>query len=145
MRPAAPTREGAAGQVTGEELEPYLKMRDFPCAREGSVIRVGSDCSGLDSVVTALGQMGLGNRVRLEFAYDKDPRCRDFVVAVHNPVELGGDAQDRSVEDIEDMQVVDLYTAVPLASHGLQRAKERAARTSRGAVGFSTMPRRSSS
>ena len=60
---AAPTREGSVGPVTEAELEPYLKMRDFPCAREGSVIRVGSDCSGLDSVVTALGQMGLGNRV----------------------------------------------------------------------------------
>ena len=108
---AAPTREGSVGPVTEAELEPYLKMRAFPCAREGSVIRVGSDCSGLDSVVTALGQMGLGNRVRLEFVHDKDPRCRDFLVAVHKPREVGGDVQDRSVEDIEDMRVVDLYTA----------------------------------
>ena len=55
------------GPVKEAELEPFLEMRAFPCAREGFVIRVGSDCSGLDSVVTALGQMGLGNRVRLDF------------------------------------------------------------------------------
>ena len=44
--------------MTEEELEPYLRLRAFPCAREGSVIKVGSDCSGVESVVTALGQMG---------------------------------------------------------------------------------------
>ena len=46
----------------------------FPCAREGSVIRVGSYFSGVASVVTALGQMGLGNRVRVcvEFVCNSD-------------------------------------------------------------------------
>ena len=37
---AAPTQEGSRGPVTEEELEAYLKLRAFPCAREGSVIRV---------------------------------------------------------------------------------------------------------
>ena len=108
MPAVASTRAGSVGPVTEAELEPFLQMRSFPCAREGSVIRVGSDCSGLDSVVTALGQMGLGNRVRLEFVHDKDPRCRDFLIAVHKPREVGGDVQDWSVEDIEDLHVVDL-------------------------------------
>ena len=53
--------------VTEEKLEPYLRMGAYPCAPTGSVIKVGSDCSGVESVVTALGQMGLGNRVWVEF------------------------------------------------------------------------------
>ena len=32
---AAPTREGSVGPVTEAELEPFLQMRFFPCAREG--------------------------------------------------------------------------------------------------------------
>ena len=132
---AAPTREGSVGPVTEAELEPYLKMRAFPCAREGSVIRVGSECSGLDSVVTAL-----------EFVHDKGPRCHELLIAVHKPRRVGGDVQGRSVENIEDMRVVDLYTAgFPCQPWSPEGKGERAARTSRGAAGFSTMSRRASS
>ena len=75
-----------------------MMRQAFPCARKGSVIRVGSDCSGLESVVTALGQMGLGNRVCLEFVGDKDPNCRSFLTAAHKHTKVYSNVLDRDVE-----------------------------------------------
>eukprot|EP00974_Lingulodinium_polyedra_P080488 7796955-Lingulodinium_polyedra.AAC.1 len=50
---AAPTQEGLRGEVTNQELEPYVGLRaSYPCFREGSAIKVGSDCSGVEYVVT---------------------------------------------------------------------------------------------
>ena len=42
---AAPTQEASRGAVTENVLDPYLRLHDYPCARKGSVIKVGSDYS----------------------------------------------------------------------------------------------------
>ena len=105
---AAPTKEGSQGGVTRKELEPYLKLGAWPCAREGPVIKVGSDCSGLESVVAALHQMGLGDRVKLEFVCDNDPGCRQFLQTVHKPTSMYDNIKSR---DVESMPEVDLYSA----------------------------------
>ena len=105
---AAPTKEGSQGGVTRKELEPYLKLGAWPCAREGPVIKVGSDCSGLESVVAALHQMGLGDRVKLEFVCDLDPGCRKFLQTVHKPTSMYDNIKSR---DVESMPEVDLYSA----------------------------------
>ncbi len=45
-----PRAEASRGHIRAEELEPYLGLLRWPCAGHGSVIRVGSDCSGLESL-----------------------------------------------------------------------------------------------
>ena len=105
---AAPTKQGSKGAVTKRELEPYLKGSSWPCGATGPVIKVGSDCSGLESVLTALDQLGLGRRVRAEFVCDKDPLCRKVLRSVHEPRVVYDDVTKR---DVKDMPQVDLYTA----------------------------------
>ena len=96
--------------MTKRELEPYLRGSSWPCGATGPVIKVGSDCSGLESVMTALDQMGLGQRVRAEFVCDKDPLCRKVLRSVHEPRVVYDDITKR---DVKDMTQVDLYTAGP--------------------------------
>ena len=38
---AGPTAEGSKGAVTQQELSPYLQLGGWPCAGEGSVIKLG--------------------------------------------------------------------------------------------------------
>ena len=94
--------------MTKWELEPYLKGSSWPCGATGPVIKVGSDCSGLDSVLTAFYQLGLRQRVRAEFVCDKDPVCRKILQSVHQPCVVYDDVTKR---DVKDMPQVDLYTA----------------------------------
>ena len=119
---AAPTREGSVGPVTEAELEPFLQMRSFPCAREGSDIRVGSDCSGLDSPKIALDLMGLGSRVEVRFCSDKLATCRAFLKAAHCPKILYTNADKKGAAEAPE---VDLYTAgfpcQPWSAEGKQR------------------------
>ena len=105
---AAPTKQGSVGAVTKRELEPYLKSSSWPCGATGPVIKVGSDCSGLDSVLTAFYQLGLRQRVRAEFVCDKDPVCRKILQSVHQPRVVYDDVTKR---DVKDMPQVDMYTA----------------------------------
>ena len=106
---AAPAKQGSKGVVTKQELEPYLNGSSWPCNATGPVITVGSDCSGLGSVLTALDQLGLGQRVRAEFVCcDTDPLCRKVLRSVHEPRVVYDDVKKRGVKD---MPQVDLYTA----------------------------------
>ena len=82
---AAPTKQGSVGAVTKRELEPYLKGSSWPCGATGPVIKVGSDCSGLDSVLTAF-----------------------YLQSVHQPRVVYDDVTKR---DVKDMPQVDIYTA----------------------------------
>ena len=94
--------------MTTRELEPYLRGSSWPCGATGPVIKVGSDCSGLESVLTALDQLGLGQRVRAEFVCNNDPLCRKVLRSVHEPRVVYDDITER---DVKDMPQVDLYTA----------------------------------
>ncbi len=105
---AAPTKQGSKGAVTKRELEPYLQGSSWPCGATGPVIKVGSDCSGIDSALTAFDQLGMGQRVQAEFVCEKDPVCRKVLLSVHQPRVVYDDVTKR---DVKDMPQVDLYTA----------------------------------
>ncbi len=60
---------------THVNLERYLDLKQWPCHQAGKSIAVGSDCSGLDSVMAAFHHLQLGKRVKLLFRYDKDEAC----------------------------------------------------------------------
>ncbi len=107
--PAAPPAQGATpGGVTHKELQAHLDLHRWPCASTGPTITVGSDCSGLDSVMVALNQMGLGVRVKLQFCSDNDPTCQAFLQAKHKPHRFYTDVVGK---DITGIPRVDIYSA----------------------------------
>ncbi len=103
-------------------LEEHLDLEQWPCSQAGKRITVGSDCSGLDSVMTAFHQLRLGKRVKLMFCCDKDEACQHFLVAVHKPAIIYPDITQRVLRDVPH---VDFYSAgfpcQPWSSAGLQQ------------------------
>eukprot|EP00974_Lingulodinium_polyedra_P065155 6298826-Lingulodinium_polyedra.AAC.1 len=51
-------------------------MARWPCSPDGPIVRLGSDCSGMDSPEVALDQLSLGARVEVPFASDMQEACR---------------------------------------------------------------------
>ena len=108
--PATP-RLGAPrnGAVAAPKIfDKYANESAWPCSPDGPVIRLGSDCSGLDSPKVALDLMGLGSRVQLRFCSDKQKACRRFLEAVHAPEILYENANKAGSVGAPE---VDLYTA----------------------------------
>ena len=86
--PPAGPMPGASrrGLVAGlETYEKYTTGAAWPCSSAGPIIRVGSDCSGMDAPKAALDLMGLGQRVQCCFCSDKEPACRRFLKVAHAP------------------------------------------------------------
>ena len=76
--PPADPMPGASecGHAAGlETFEKYTKGAAWPVGPDGPIIRVGSDCSGMESPKVALDRMGVGRRVECCFCSDKDPAC----------------------------------------------------------------------
>ena len=109
--PPADPMPGASrrGLVAGlETYEKYTKGAAWPCSSAGPIIRVGSDCSGMDSPKAALDLMGLGQRVQCCFCSDKEPACRRFLKAAHAPKILYENADKTGSAEAP---IVDVYTA----------------------------------
>ena len=68
------------------------------------LIRVGTDCSGMDAPIQAL--LNLGVPFKHEFSCDIDPFCRQTIAANYSPRILYTDITTRSIDDIPD---IDLY------------------------------------
>ena len=72
--------------------------------RAPRVIKVGSDFSGIEAGVTALGRMGI--KYKLLFSCDSDPACQKMIQQADNPDVLFNDIKERSPEE---EPAVDLY------------------------------------
>ncbi len=72
------------------------------------VTKVGSDFSGIEAGVTALGRMGI--KYKLLFSCDSDPACQKMIQQAHNPDVLFNDIKERSPEE---GPAVDLYFWTP--------------------------------
>ena len=105
--PGAPMDGVVAGPEGGQTFDKYASER--PCSPDGPIIRLGSDCSGLDSPKIALDLMGLGSRVEVRFCSDKLATCRAFLKAAHCPKILYTNADKKGAAEAPE---VDLYTAV---------------------------------
>ena len=118
--PGAPMDGVVAGPEGGQTFDKYASER--PCSPDGPIIRLGSDCSGLDSPKIALDLMGLGSRVEVRFCSDKLATCRAFLKAAHCPKILYTNADKKGAAEAPE---VDLYTAgfpcQPWSAEGKQR------------------------
>ncbi len=124
-RAARAAEEATQGGVKGAAFHAHLDVHRWPCASAGRVITIGSDCSGLDSVMAALDQMGLSSRVKLMFCSDTERSCRRFLRGVHDPARLYHDIVCRNVERVPH---VDIYTAgfpcQPYSQAGLRQGRK---------------------
>ena len=98
-----------SGLVTGPKIfDKYTSGAAWPCGPTGPVIRLGSDCSGMDSPKVALDLMGLGLRVQCCFCSDKERACRVFLKAAHAPNIMYENADKAGSAEAPK---VDVYTA----------------------------------
>ena len=49
------------------------------CKSQGHVVTVGTECSGLESVMAAIEHLGLGGQTRLRFVCEKDAAARKLI------------------------------------------------------------------
>ena len=88
--------------------------------RAPRVIKVGSDFSGIEAGVTALGRMGI--KYKLLFSCDSDPACQKMIRQAHNPDVLFNDIKERSPEE---EPAVDLYFWTPPCQDFSSAGKQR--------------------
>ena len=77
-------------------------------SKAGPKISVGTECSGLESVMAAFDQMGLGDRAQLQFICEKYPAARKLILAHRCPKVVFHDITTRPVQK---MPVCDIYAA----------------------------------
>ena len=98
------------------------------------VIRVGSDFSGIEAGVTALGRMGIN--YKLLFSCDSDPACQKMIRQAHNPDVLFNDIKERSPEE---EPAVDLYFWTPPCQDFSSAGKRRGTKAARGKLMSSSL------
>ena len=95
------------------------------CKSRGHVVTVGTECSGLESVMAALERLGLGGQTRLRFVCEKDAAARKLILAHQKPDLIYEDITQRPVAD---MPTCDLYVAgfpcQPWSSAGLKEGED---------------------
>ena len=89
-------------------------------SKTGPKILVGTECSGLKSVMAAFDKMDLGDRAQLQFICEKDTAARNLILAHRRPEVVFNDITTRPVQK---MPVCDIYAAgipcQPWSSAGL--------------------------
>ena len=71
-------------------------------------IRVGTECSGLEAVMVAMGKMGLMHQTQLKFICEKDAAARRLTLSHASPSIV---YEDITTRPVERMPVCDVYAA----------------------------------
>lgn len=77
-------------------------------ARTTKTIRVGTECSGLESVMVAMEKMGLQHRSQLQFICEKDAAARRLILSHVSPSIV---YEDITTRPVGSMPVCDVYAA----------------------------------
>ena len=124
---AAAAAQSSSKKCSGSRSRPTASLRDSIRSRKGdsgklaacawdkvrlvasaSLLTVGTECSGLESVMAALDQMGLGKQTRLRFICEKDAAARKLILAHRTPDFIYEDITERPVDQ---MPTCDIYAA----------------------------------
>ena len=121
LKPATSLAVTLYDGVGDNRAQPVCSWETVRCKTPGHVITVGTECSGLESVMAALDHMGLGGQTRLRFVCEKDASARKLILPHQQPDLLYEDITQRPVSD---MPTCDLYAAGfpcrPWSSAGLR-------------------------
>ena len=77
-------------------------------ARTCKTIRVGTECSGLESVMVAMERMGLQHRTQLQFICEKDAAARRLTLSHASPSIV---YEDITARPVDSMPVCDVYAS----------------------------------
>lgn len=86
-------------------------QRRAPRGKALPALRVGTDCSGIDSPIIALDLLGMPY-VHV-FSSETDPQARDFISRVHRPERMFSDITERTRSEVRALAPIDLYVAGP--------------------------------
>ena len=101
----AKRRRTAAASVPSPLAASWAAVR---FSKTGPKILVGTECSGLESVMAAFDHMGLGDRAQLQFICEKDTAARKLILAHRYPKVVFHDITTRP---IQKMPPCDIYAA----------------------------------
>ena len=91
--------------VAKQRVRPWTSVS---ISDSGPTINIGTECSGLESVMLALNKMGLNRRLRLRFCTEIDHNARLMIMAHQNPDVLH---HDITVRKAGIMPTCDIYAA----------------------------------
>ena len=123
QRPRGP---GADGGKTVQTVAAFIPASlSVPMPIKVGAIRVGTECSGMESVSMALRNLGVLDRCSLEFCCEIDKWCRHFIWQNHPPKML---LEDITRRDPATTPPCDLYVAgfpcQPFSRAGLMEGVE---------------------
>lgn len=120
-----PQGPGADGGVTVQTVAASIPAPLSLPMPPGGVIRVGTECSGMESVSMALKNLGILGRCSLEFCCEIDKWCRNFIWQNHPPKIM---LNDITCRDPATTPPCDLYVAgfpcQPFSRAGLMEGTE---------------------
>ena len=101
----AKRRKAATQSVPSPSAASWAAVR---FSKTGPKILVGTECSGLESVMAAFDKMDLGGRAQLQFICEKDTAARNLILAHRCPKVV---FEDITTRPIQNMPVCDIYAA----------------------------------
>ena len=102
VRPSSMPQKHAMASTTSSDCCAYPKKR------RASILRVGTDFSGLDVVLVVLARLGIA--FEHCFSSDKEPHCEKVILNCHRP---GVFYKDVCTRDVTSVPPVDLYVFGP--------------------------------